>query len=59
MSYFRKIQVNNMKLAIVNDHWGYDLKKYIIKHLKGVEIIDLGSDSKEISDWSEYGIKLG
>ncbi len=48
-----------MKIAIVNDHWGYDLKKYIIKHLKGIEVIDLGSDSKEISDWSEYGIKLG
>ena len=48
-----------MKLAISNDHWGYDLKKYIIKHLKGVEIIDLGSDSKELSDYPKYGIKLG
>ena len=48
-----------MKLAIANDHRGYDLKKYIIKHLKGVEIIDLGSDSKEFSDYSKYGIKLG
>ena len=50
---------DNMKLAIANDHRGYDLKKYIIKHLKGVEIIDLGSDSKEFSDYSKYGIKLG
>ncbi|MBR4350970.1 MAG: RpiB/LacA/LacB family sugar-phosphate isomerase [Bacilli bacterium] len=48
-----------MKIAIVNDHWGYDLKKYIIKHMKDVEFVDLGSDSKEISDWSEYGLKLG
>ena len=48
-----------MKIAIANDHWGYDLKKYLIKHLKGVEIIDLGSDSKDFSDWSEYGLKLG
>lgn len=48
-----------MKLAIANDHRGYDLKKYIMKHLKGVEIIDLGSDSKDFSDYSKYGIKLG
>ena len=50
---------DNMKLAIANDHRGYELKKYIIKHLKDVEIIDLGSDSKEYSDYSKYGIKLG
>ena len=48
-----------MKLAIVNDHRGYELKKYLIKHLKGIEIIDLGSDSKEFSDYPKYGIKLG
>lgn len=47
-----------MKLAIANDHRGYDLKKYIIKHLKNVEIIDLGSDNNK-SDYSKYGIKLG
>ena len=49
---------DNMKLAIANDHRGYDLKKYIIKHLKGVEIIDLGSDNAK-SDYSKQGIKLG
>ena len=49
---------DNMKLAIANDHRGYDLKKYIIKHLKGVDIIDLGSDNVK-SDYSKYGIKLG
>lgn len=48
-----------MKLAIANDHRGYDLKKYIMKHLKNVELIDLGSDSKEFSDYSKYGTKLG
>ena len=47
-----------MKLAIANDHRGYDLKKYIIRHLKGVEIIDLGSDNVK-SDYPKYGIKLG
>ena len=49
---------DDMKLAIANDHRGYDLKKYIIKHLKNVEIIDLGSDNNK-SDYSKYGIKLG
>lgn len=49
---------DDMKLAIANDHRGYDLKKYIIKHLKGVEIVDLGSDNTK-SDYSKYGIKLG
>ena len=29
-----------MKLAIANDHRGYKLKSYIMKHLKGVEIIE-------------------
>ena len=47
-----------MKIAIANDHRGYDLKKYIIKHLKGVEIVDLGSDNTK-SDYSKQGIKLG
>lgn len=49
---------DNMKLAIANDHRGYNLKSYIMKHLKGVEIIDLGSDNTK-SDYSKYGIKLG
>lgn len=48
-----------MKLAIASDHRGYKLKKYIIKHLKDIEFIDLGSDDDKSSDYSEYGIKLG
>ena len=48
-----------MKLAIASDHRGYRLKKYIIKHLKDIEFIDLGSDDDKPSDYSEYGIKLG
>ena len=50
---------DNMKLAIANDHRGYKLKRYIIKNLKDVEIVDLGSDSEKSSDYSKYGIKLG
>ena len=48
-----------MKIAIANDHRGYDLKKYIIKHMKDIEFIDLGSDSKDFSDYSKIGFKLG
>jgi len=48
-----------MKLAIASDHRGYKLKKYIIKHMKDIEFIDLGSNDDKPSDYSEYGIKLG
>ena len=48
-----------MKIAIANDHRGYDLKKYIIKHMKDIEFVDLGSDSKNFSDYSKMGFKLG
>ena len=48
-----------MKIAIANDHRGYDLKKYIIKHMKDIEFIDLGSESKDFSDYSKIGFKLG
>lgn len=47
-----------MKLAIANDHRGYNLKKYIIKHMKDIEFIDLGTDSDKACDYVDYGIKL-
>lgn len=50
---------DNMKLAIANDHRGYELKQYIIKNLRNVDIIDLGSNDTKSSDYSLYGIKLG
>lgn len=48
-----------MKLAIACDHRGYKLKRYIIKHMKDIEFIDLGATDDNPSDYSEYGIKLG
>lgn len=48
-----------MKVAITNDHRGYELKKYIIKHMKNIEFVDLGANSKEFSDYSTKGIELG
>ncbi len=50
---------DNMKVAITNDHRGYELKKYIIKHMKNIEFVDLGANSKEFSDYSTKGIELG
>lgn len=50
---------DNMKIAIANDHRGYNLKKYIIKHLKNVEIVDLGTDSDKSTDYPIYAFKLG
>lgn len=48
-----------MKIAIASDHRGYNLKKYIIKHMKDIEFIDLGANDDKSSNYSEYGIKLG
>ena len=48
-----------MKVAITNDHRGYELKKYIIKHMKNIEFVDLGANSKDFSDYSTKGIELG
>lgn len=48
-----------MKIGIINDHRGYELKKYIIKHMKNVEFIDYGSNSKDIVDYPDYAFKLG
>ena len=42
-----------MKIIIGSDHGGYHLKLEIIEHLKGrgFEVIDVGSDSDESTDY--------
>lgn len=47
-----------MKIGIVSDHRGYDLKKKIIKELN-LNIIDYGTNSKESVDYPDYAFKLG
>lgn len=47
-----------MKVAIVSDHRGYELKKYIKKNLKNIELIDLGTDSINPVDYPDYAFKL-
>lgn len=48
-----------MKIGIVSDHRGYELKKEIINRLKDIEFIDLGTFSKESVDYPDYAFKLG
>lgn len=50
---------DNMKIAIASDHRGYELKEYLKKKLKTYDIIDLGTNSKEMVDYPDYAFKLG
>ena len=50
---------DNMRVAIVSDHRGYDLKRYIIKNIKNLEFIDLGTNSEKSVDYPLYAFKLG
>ena len=48
-----------MKIGIISDHRGYELKKQIIKKFKECEIVDYGTDSTKSVDYPEYAFKLG
>lgn len=49
-----------MKIALASDHRGYKLKQELIEYLKTkYEIIDLGTNSEESTDFPKYGISLG
>ncbi len=50
-----------MKVGIASDHRGYKLKEKLKKYLtkKGYEVLDLGTNSPESCDYSDYGIALG
>ena len=48
-----------MKIAIASDHRGYELKKYLIKNMKDISFIDLGTDSIGSVDYPDYAFKLG
>jgi ribose 5-phosphate isomerase B len=49
-----------MKIAIGNDHIGYQLKLHIMKYLlqKGHQIVDFGTDSEERTDYPIYGKRV-
>ncbi len=48
-----------MKLAVGSDHIGISLKRHLKEYLKqqGHEIIDVGADSEERTDYPIYGYK--
>ena len=50
-----------MKLAIGNDHTAIELKNEIKKHLeeKGIEVIDVGTNSPERFNYPVSGYKVG
>jgi len=51
-----------MKIAIASDHAGYDLKVFVLEHLKGrgvTDIADLGPDTNKNSvDYPDYAKKV-
>ena len=46
-----------MKIAIGNDHSAVELKNIIVDFLKekGIEVLNLGTDSSESCDYPVYG----
>ena len=49
-----------MKVGLASDHRGYKLKEELKNYLKEeYEIVDYGTNSTELVDYPDYGIKLG
>lgn len=50
-----------MKIAIASDHGGYQLKEEVKKYLegRGIEVLDLGTDSEESVDYPAFGFACG
>ena len=48
-----------MRVVVGSDHAGYELKEYV-KHIleeKGYEIIDVGTNSGDSADYSDFAFK--
>jgi ribose 5-phosphate isomerase B len=50
-----------MRVALANDHGGYPLRKAVIEAIAatGNELVDLGADSIERSDYPDFGKMAG
>jgi len=48
-------------ILLASDHAGFQLKEVIKKHLntKCIDMLDLGADSEEASDYPDFGHKIG
>lgn len=49
-----------MKVGIASDHRGYKRKQQVLEYLrnKNYDVVDLGTDGEEITDYTDYCIKL-
>lgn len=49
-----------MKVVIANDHGGFELKRHLLSYFKekGIEVVNLGTDSNASVDYPIYGEKL-
>ncbi|NMA05771.1 MAG: ribose 5-phosphate isomerase B [Acholeplasmataceae bacterium] len=49
-----------MKVVIANDHGGYELKRHLLSYFeaKGIEVVNLGTNSNESVDYPVYGESL-
>ena len=49
-----------MKIAIGNDHGGVELKQHLMKYLReqGIEVVNLGADTTEATDYPIYGERV-
>ncbi len=50
-----------MRVAIGSDHAGFELKQHLAEHLRhrGVDVLDLGTDSTESVDYPEFCAAVG
>ncbi|MCQ2548308.1 MAG: ribose 5-phosphate isomerase B [Clostridia bacterium] len=50
-----------MKIAVASDHGGFALKEKVKAHLieRGIEVLDLGTNSEESVDYPKYGQACG
>ena len=51
----------SMKIAVASDHGGFEMKEAVKKHLeaRGLEVLDLGTNSLESVDYPVYGKLCG
>lgn len=48
-----------MRIGIISDHRGFELKEKIKKYFSDISIIDYGTNSNKIVDYPDYAFKLG
>ena len=47
-----------MKIAIGNDHAAVELKKWLMKEFVDVDFINIGTDSEESVDYTDYSLEV-